>query len=728
MDGNLRLKTQRNLPFCKRKNKRNFIGGVFMKYRKIKKRIASLLVAFALATPYTITPMNVFAEEDDPSFDASYFNGSNAKSSYSTKARSSGSSASLQSKLATAIALQTSSIDENSTTSLESIDNISDIEVGLTANPESYRWATWYRKNAEDDLDTSDANGNYHGFSLDKIKAWANYSDDIKKINDGSFPELKDYTYPTTTIGSTLDFWADKPGVYDVYGDPHYSQVVLTAKVDVTYTTKTETQVLVDYTDSDSAYPDASAGGSGIDGSDLSAGGGGGSGIPSKSDICSNLSKDGYKQIKALYKSLGKKMPKGTSSYETTVKTCKSAGKNKKKKKNSGGKKKASIQPVKKDSYQVTVNGWLETGASANAQYIVKSEENMKDLQKASDDIGMLKKNENYKNNEKCSKDTNKSIYDSSGNKDLVDSLCKKSTAKKYQPQKYKSLSSNIDKQEVSEDGRNYAPTGGQSGKPDTALTGKKYATETTTEQHTKTVVIAQCVINDVYGSQLERVGTVGVGEKVGTWNMEEDKFWQDTPSYYSEDTPYITVDNRNSDNAFDTKEYTSDGNDVLTGDDSDDSEGDMNCLIFGFSRTDDSDVIGGEVTFDDLTVQQHNMKHGYNMIPDSKASIDPSLDVNNANSKYAGKIPLVDFKVSGGETTQSTRTGLKKYVILTAENEADKNATTNSGEAKNDINDSKTSHQVSHSSSTKKDGNKTIITDVTTKVTTIEDQKAKQK
>lgn len=695
-----------------------------MNFKKIRKRALAILISLSMVAPY-VTPMVAMAADDeDTSFDASYFENA-ASGSNSTIKMSSGSISSLQSQLGTAIAMQVTSTTSSSSTTLASIDDISDIEVGLTANPDSYRWTAWYRKNAEDELDTSSSSGNYYGFSLDKVKAWSEYSEEIKNLNDGKFPELQDYTYPTTTADGNLSFWADKPGVYDVYGDPHYSQVVLTAKVEVTYTTETQETKLRDNTNSTSGAMDEDAASNlagvldGVTGTSDSN-----NAIiqAMENEICTQISngKTGnkmqaqYKELKKQAKKVGISLNKDFSSWKKAVKKCKSSG-------GSGGSnKKATINYVGDNGADVY---GLQNGAGEGYSF-------GDILGETGKQIGILvsgvkngkidtSTNNDTRQNE-CQKlkseyAAKKSSLDSNGKKTYKNSIKLVCGKNNYQPQTKTALSLHIKKDSDIDLGESSS---------ETSLNGKSYYTVTSQSQHTRTITIAQTVIEDVYGSQLERVGTVAVGEKVNTWNMDSDSFWQTSPDYYSQDTDYLTVEQKDSDNAFDTKEieYDDEGNEIESSNDSSSSSsGDIssNILLFGFARESDSDVIDGEVTFTNLTVKQNNLVHGYNTIPNSNASIDASIDVNNAGSKYQGKIPLVNFSVTSGETTQTSNSSLKKYVILTQDNEE----ATNSNSAKNEVKDTETSTKTSHSTKTTQQDGKTIITDVTTKVTTIGDK-----
>lgn len=139
----------------------------------------------------------------------------------------------------------------------------------------SYHWIAWYRDKSQDEVDVSDDDGNYTGFSSSKVSAWTPYQSEIEELNDGAFPESKSYTYPTDTTTGSLDFWADIAGNYTVLGDPKYDSLELTAYEQVVYARTEEVEEPYEIpSDEDVSADDAggSAGGSGgsVDGSDYS--------------------------------------------------------------------------------------------------------------------------------------------------------------------------------------------------------------------------------------------------------------------------------------------------------------------------------------------------------------------------------------------------------------------------------------------------------------------------
>lgn len=102
-------------------------------------------------------------------------------------------------------------------------------------NPASYHWVAWYKNKSDDEPDVTESDGNYKGFAQSKVDAWSQYSDEIKELNGDSFPESRDYTYPTDTEKGQIDFWADTSGYYTVLGDPKYDNLEVTAYENVSY-------------------------------------------------------------------------------------------------------------------------------------------------------------------------------------------------------------------------------------------------------------------------------------------------------------------------------------------------------------------------------------------------------------------------------------------------------------------------------------------------------------
>ena len=137
-------------------------------------------------------------------------------------------------------------------------------------SPTSYHWVAWYKDKLKNDVDIKDENGNYKGFSQSKVSAWEPFAGEIKELNDGAYPEAKDYVYPQDTTSGDLDFWTDIAGYYTVIGDPKYENIELTAYEQVVYakeTTEEETINLTTDADGVTMGPDGSI--TGPDGSYL---------------------------------------------------------------------------------------------------------------------------------------------------------------------------------------------------------------------------------------------------------------------------------------------------------------------------------------------------------------------------------------------------------------------------------------------------------------------------
>lgn len=129
-------------------------------------------------------------------------------------------------------------------------------EVTGTSDVKNYHWTAWYLKNKDDKPDTTNDIGNYHGFNASKVTAWKSNMDEIKGLNNGNFPEEKDYTYPVDTKENKINFWGDIAGYYNLLGDPQYKAIHLTSYQQFSYKTKHE---IVEWV----AVPDEGAGGGG---------------------------------------------------------------------------------------------------------------------------------------------------------------------------------------------------------------------------------------------------------------------------------------------------------------------------------------------------------------------------------------------------------------------------------------------------------------------------------
>ena len=129
-------------------------------------------------------------------------------------------------------------------------------EVTGTSDVKNYHWTAWYLKNKDDKPDTTNDIGNYHGFNASKVTAWKSNMDEVKGLNNGNFPEEKDYTYPVDTKENKINFWGDIAGYYNLLGDPQYKAIHLTSYQQFSYKTKHE---IVEWV----AVPDEGAGGGG---------------------------------------------------------------------------------------------------------------------------------------------------------------------------------------------------------------------------------------------------------------------------------------------------------------------------------------------------------------------------------------------------------------------------------------------------------------------------------
>lgn len=133
-------------------------------------------------------------------------------------------------------------------------------EVTGTSDVKNYHWTAWYLKNKDDKPDASNDIGNYHGFNASKVTAWKTYADEVKGLNNGNFPEERDYTYPVDTKENKINFWGDIAGYYNLLGDPQYKAIHLTSYQQFSYKTKHE---IVEWVAVPSEDDGAGAGGSG---------------------------------------------------------------------------------------------------------------------------------------------------------------------------------------------------------------------------------------------------------------------------------------------------------------------------------------------------------------------------------------------------------------------------------------------------------------------------------
>ena len=128
----------------------------------------------------------------------------------------------------------------------------------------STHWIAWYKNTKDEEVDKTQDEGNYHGFSQSKVENWLRYKDALQKVNNGSLPEEADYQYPADTNGvEGIDFWSDIPGYYEVLGDPQYAGLVLDSYQEFSWTVTVTTETLGITTSGSAASPDGSGGAGG---------------------------------------------------------------------------------------------------------------------------------------------------------------------------------------------------------------------------------------------------------------------------------------------------------------------------------------------------------------------------------------------------------------------------------------------------------------------------------
>lgn len=121
---------------------------------------------------------------------------------------------------------------ETSTSKLQNVSVSYSSSISGKSDINQYRWTVWRNdtKNSTINKKANNGNGNYSGFSKSIVQSWSRdeaYINAIKNLNNGKFPATKDYKYPTTTSGDTLDFWMGEPGFYSILGDPRYKNITL---------------------------------------------------------------------------------------------------------------------------------------------------------------------------------------------------------------------------------------------------------------------------------------------------------------------------------------------------------------------------------------------------------------------------------------------------------------------------------------------------------------------
>ena len=507
-----------------------------------------------------------------------------------------------------------------------SIDSIGEISIKKELFPDSYRWTAWYRETKKEPLDTTQSNGTYHGFSEAKTAAWKQYESDIKDLNDGSFPDIKEYAYPATSISKEFDFWTDMPGYYDLYGDPLFGTAVLSAEADVSYTISTKKIKMVMSNDRETMRNLAYSG-SGMPA--LPGGGGGGGGYGPGGDNKKNnkgrkpVMPDNY--IEDVNKNIDR-LKKADPNFDKVAKKLGlyADSKTKKKKNKVTGKTEKVHTYACTSTTKSTMGSWSSFLCTPPKSSTKKKtqKQTYKDLMQQLDDAA----NGDSKEARKLKKDMQKAY--NNGDYDRLKQLAQQANLIQYYED-----GDIIDLDDVGSIDEEF--TANDDLVP-TVITEK--------EHKKKKMTLAKVSLYDVYGSQLERVGSVGVSiERFESWSLAEDGFWQEDPNYYNVFGTELEIENETKENGSDYPLY--------------------------FAQTDAADIIGGKVSFKNLTVHQKDLVHGYTNIPDNpNAQIDASLDTNNAGSKFAGRIPLINFHVDGLTDAQEEKIGIKKFVNLTEE------------------------------------------------------------
>lgn len=513
------------------------------------------------------------------------------------------------------------------------IDSIGDVRVDKELNISSYRWIVWHREYKTDEIDTSESDGNYHGFSKEKVIAWKAFESAIKKINNDSFPNEKEYAYPMNTPTQKFTFWADKPGYYDVYGDPLIDTVSLKAQVDVNYTAMLKEEHLIP------ADSISGAQGGGAPGA-IAGGFVGGSG-----DVCD--------QITQLIADAENLTPEQKAELERAEKDCR----NLQEKGNSGeeeDKKKSPPTGDKcTDGYVYRKGKKTETRCDAfsmvptAARY--SQEEGATTFRYTSGEYAGTYniQTEGIKShNLEPRYPTNTNVWEAMGKgyttEDLITDTYER--AKQVKSEEYDKKQDDHESDE-----------------------GRVSVWDDAPQSVSTNITLAEAEIHNVYGSQLTRVGAVAVGMANDSWRMNEDEFWEEDPEYYEMEGDAVTVENKTD-------------------------------HPFGFCPKSDGDIIGGTTNFKNLVVHKKNLAHGYNEIKeedlmfndsdnknsrkaleDNSASgkfvtpkIDPALDINNADSKYVGRVPLISFDVKELDETQEKKLGIKKYISLSQKDETE--------------------------------------------------------
>lgn len=641
--------------------------------------------------------------------------------------------------------------------------NVGDLVLTIEPHIEHYVWNVWYRQTKEEMIDTTidEGRGNYTGFSKEKAAAWNEHQTEIKSINAGAYPEVKDYTYsPGYTLNNKLDFWADKPGYYDVYGDPIYTQIDITAKVKIDYQEKWEDVQAKAADKAREAMANGYKSGGGKSGGGGPAGSGADmpdvikklfeaimnrgkedeekdDGIPRTATcriysapngathipICDDskesreqekrLQSQGYIQAGTMIGREDLDVAKGKKGYEieeglaymeankliAQMKEEEEAAKNQLSTEEDF--ENSYLHQLYPDmSYEEYYNGEYDDLSGPEGTYFenygVSPKEHIENVAALQEKLDSLvptnvskKKKSKTKYGDLVASDIQFGPDDETNKTDEVD-------------QAYADAWEAIVNGEISdptliayalpeiegylaESGRSIEDLQG-SVEPEHQPTEEEqwllenhpedyyalYPDERPEEEDDvqndestidivaegdytrykdrhQNVTLAAITLRNITGSQLERIGSFGLTSTPDhIFYLDDDEFWEEDPYYYYTTGGYL--------------EFEDMPQDVYT------------ALPFGFGQ--DADELGVKLKFTDKTIYEKALVHAYNKLEDSLTGkdimIDASLDVNNKDSQYVGKVPLVNFKINDETASQKEQKNGKKNVFLTSESEKD--------------------------------------------------------
>lgn len=566
--------------------------------------------------------------------------------------------------------------EDNSTIDQEHFE-MSDLMLVVEPHIEHYVWNVWYRETKNEEIDTSEneGRGNYTGFSKEKAAAWNEHQHEIKSINAGAYPEVKDYNYsPGYTLNNKLDFWADKPGYYDVYGDPVYTQIDITAYVDVTYNeTYTDMKVAQELLDKKAQQE-----------SGYNSGGGPSGGIGDAADT--NLPKQ--------HRVLGVGVPGIERSADCVLLTNPTANGSAKlacsdderKQYEAQGFFKSTTQLSKKENYDYLMGEYLNERNYLEKKTAKKKKELADESEAAVVNKTIYKMTDNDVNKlaSEHATETAKSLDKKiSGYEKQLDSMLNDENSKysaldphdiemitgdqsidevtQQSKETMEEAQSHVDQEQL-EEARNASPEAAevfdqtqgdydesQNKQNDDGISEEILEQAKVVKKQGDKYPIAAITLRNITGSQLERIGSIGITSQPDyMFYLDSDEFWEDDPYYYYTTGDYLNFEDNRSDT------YTA--------------------LPFGFAQ--DADDLDVKMKFTDKTIHEKALVHAYNKLQDALTGedivIDPSLDINNKDSEYVGKVPLVNFKINDETTSQKEQKGTKKNVFLTSESEKD--------------------------------------------------------